>query len=262
MDRDEQVIDTHTIDIVLEYIDEPIYEEPTDTQQINLSDEDKLRVAKLTSLIENAPEHQQYELNQFIELLLDEWYDDAARADTLFRMHQYIGANPDLDPNLAAEIQSQIDAIYAEWQDDLDERALARKLISDFIPRTNPDYSSIFGDTNTGEPGWIHQFSDDPVHLQDNINFAERIWKAVSFDASIEDAKRQIIYDQLGVLVGTPLDQIEGENIPEEDDGWKSVLLSVLLWLLYIVWGIIVIGAIVFLVRFLMSRRDDSDSVT
>jgi len=114
LDRDENAIGTHTLDVVQTYIEEPVYDEPVDTQEIELSDEDKLRVNKLNQLIQNAPEEQQYQLNKYVELLLDEWYDPVARADTLFRMHQYIIESGQVSPELATEIQNQIDAIYAE----------------------------------------------------------------------------------------------------------------------------------------------------
>lgn len=114
VDRQDQVIATHTIEITKNYIEAPIFNEPIDVVEIELTDQDKLRVNKLNQLIQNAPDEQQYQLGKFVEQLLDEWYDTTARADTLFRMHQYINENGQSSPELTAEIQRQIDAIYAQ----------------------------------------------------------------------------------------------------------------------------------------------------
>lgn len=76
----------------------------------------------------------------------------------------------------------------------------------------------IFGNTQTGEPGWIEQFIDDPAYAMDNYSFAEKIWKSVSFSTDITDEKKQVIYDKLGVLIGQPLDQVPDIEADKPND--------------------------------------------
>jgi len=118
----------------------------TTTQEpknFNLSQEDKDRIDKLRNLVQTAPEEEKAEFNKLLDQLGDIWYDIADRTQTLILFSLGVDASTTLPADLKKKILEQINLIYTQGDDKMNERQAARKVIADALAKS-PDKAAIF----------------------------------------------------------------------------------------------------------------------
>ena len=214
-------------------------------QPFNLSKEDKARLDRLSLLIKNIPDEVvKKDLSRFTDQLGDIWYDRADRAETLLQLSRSVDANSTITPDLKTRILEQINLIYTQWQQDAEERDLARTMLADFLSK-NSGKKEIFWDGSVENPGLLGQIIENPEYYEQNKKLVDRIYEEfVRFDETLSEDAKSIIREKLTFLAGTPpAVEKPGENtITEENTGWflskfKNIGM-ILLWIALAVVGI------------------------
>jgi PKD repeat protein len=200
---------------------------PTDgPKQYNLSQEDKDRLDRLTTLVKNIPEAERQAFTRYIDQLGDIWYDRADRAETLLQFSNTIEQNSTISPDLKERLLTQINLIYTQGQQDTEEKVLARKMIEDFL--ANSTYKKeIFGET-PGE-GLLDEIIDNPEYYDQNMSIAGRIYEEyIAIDTGLSEEAKAVIKERLLTLVGDPMDPSvvtnNPDNVDETDTGGTSLM--------------------------------------
>lgn len=145
---DGQELDSRQIRVTRAFMAQVIdAENPVTTgpQTFNLSEEDKNRLDRLTTLIRSiSDETTRNEIARYGEQLGDIWYDRTDRAETLLQLSHAVEV-ADIPIDLKARIQDQINLIYTQGQEDTQEKDLARTIIGDFLSKSESK-DEIFGD--------------------------------------------------------------------------------------------------------------------
>lgn len=206
---DGSEIDTRQIRVTREFI-APIIdtENPTviikNPQIFNLSAEDKARLDKLQSLVQNVPEEERKELTRYLDQLGDIWYDRADRAETLLQFSQAVNISKSMTPELKTRILEQVNLIYTQGQQDAQEKDLAKRMLSDFLAKSSYK-KEIFGDGTESNTGLLGQLIDNPEYYEQNKAIVQKIYdEYIKFDKEISEEAKAVIKDKLALLVGNP----------------------------------------------------------
>lgn len=253
---DGKEIDSRQIRVTREFMaqevnaDIPNAPTPT-TQSFNLSKEDKARLDRLSTLVKNiTDEAVKKDLMRSIDQLGDIWYDRADRAETLLQLAHAVDTSPSIPPDLKSRILEQINLIYTQGQEDVEEKDLARTVINDLLAKSTYR-KEIFGDGTPENPGLLDQMIDNPEYHAQNKKLAERIYNEyVKIDPSLSDETKSIIQEKLNFLAGTP--PVEQPKTPEEpktgEDGTGflsnlkgklGAMGSILLWIAVAIAGLL-----------------------
>jgi Type IV secretion system pilin len=201
------------------------------SQTFNLSKEDKARLDKLGTMIKNvSDEAVRKDLLRYIDQLGDIWYDRADRAETLLQFSRAVDGTDAVPSDLKGRILEQVNLIYTQWQEDAEERDLARTMLSDFLAKS-PNKKEIFGDGTSENTGLLGQIIDSPEYYEQNKKITDRIFEEyVKFDTTLSDDAKSIIQEKLIFLTGTPSAVTpttpEVPNITETEDG-KGIIAKI-----------------------------------
>lgn len=206
---DGSEIDSRQIRVTREFI-APIIDAANPTviiknpQVFNLSAEDKARLDKLQSLVQNVPEEERKELTRYLDQLGDIWYDRADRAETLLQFSQAVNISKSMSPELKTRILEQVNLIYTQGQQDAQEKDLAKRMLADFLAKSTYK-KEIFGDGTEGNTGLLGQLIDNPEYYEQNKTIVQKIYdEYIKFDKSISDEAKAVIKDKLTLLIGNP----------------------------------------------------------
>ncbi len=78
-----------------------------------------------------------------MDQLGDNWYDTADRIQTLDMFANVVNASPTLTADLKKKLQEQINSIYTQGDDQIEERQLALKMVTDYLAKS-PKRLQIF----------------------------------------------------------------------------------------------------------------------
>lgn len=228
--NDNKDIDTRQIRVVRKFLTATESDIVTDTkapQVFNLSQEDKDRIEKLRNLVQWAPEEEKKEFNKVLDQLGDTWYDVADRIQTLNLFSNMVDASPTLTPDLKRKILEQINLVYTQGDEQMEERQLALKMITEYLAKS-PKKSQIFWDDQT--QGLINEIIDNPEYYEANLKIIQKIMDDyVDPDATLSAEVKKDIYDKLRILAGSPP---APDNWPTENANGASSNLKLLLWIL------------------------------
>lgn len=191
-------------------------EEVIATQELVLTPEDTIRIESLRELIENTPEAVVFQANQYLDLLIDGWYDPVEKTDTILRMQQYIASQSDIDEALKIRFDTVLNAILTNQEESIDDRQYAYNTIVGLIPETLEGYFDIVGDTTTARIGWLNEISPDPSQYEQNRIYARDILTAIG-DADMPTEHKLIIKEQLEILIGK-YDNLTPDSSTEPED--------------------------------------------
>ena len=203
----------------------------------NLSQEDKDRIDKLRNLVQIAPEEERAEFNKLLDQLGDIWYDTADRTQTLILFSLAVDASTTLPEDLKKKILEQINLIYTQWDDKMNERQAARKVIEDALSKSTYKTKIFWDGTNIG---LIDQMLDNPEYYEANLAIKQTIYNDyVDPDKTLSKEVKQVIDEKLMILAGAPLSPPD-ETVPPPP---TTSRLSLILWILWglvciILWGV------------------------
>jgi PKD repeat protein len=219
-----------------------------DTQEFNLSKEDKARLDRLSTLVKSIPDEVvRKDILRFVDQLGDIWYDRSDRAETLLQFSRAVDGSQ-ITADLKTRILEQVNLIYTQGQQDTEEKVLARIILTDFLAKSSYK-KEIFGDGTTENTGLLGEIIDNPEYYEQNKKLIERIYNEyVKFDTALSDDAKTIIQEKLNFLIGSPpvKSTIPDKEVIIDENGKtgfftnffkKDGLGSILLWI-----GLAIVG--------------------
>lgn len=147
--QNNQDIDSRQIRVTRKFLaitESELIPDTTAPKAFNLTQEDKDRIEKLRNLVLGASgisEDEKSEFNKMLDQLGDNWYDTADRIQTLDLFANFVNTSPTLSADLKKKIQEQINLIYTQGDDQIEERQLALKMVTDYLAKS-PKRLQIF----------------------------------------------------------------------------------------------------------------------
>lgn len=182
----------------------PVTSDEKTPKKYNLTADDKVRLEKLSALVKTIPETERKLFTKYIDQLGDIWYDRADRAETLLQFSQAIQNNKNISPDLKERLETAIELVYTQGEQDVEQKILARKIIADFLANS-PFKKQIFGDGN--KVGALDEIIDNPEYYEKNKSLITKIYDEYVFtDANISDEGKKAIKANLEILIGSAPD--------------------------------------------------------
>ena len=205
----------------------PVVTDDKTPKKYNLTVEDKARLEKLSALVKTIPEAERKIFTKYIDQLGDIWYDRADRAETLLQFSQALQTNKNISPDLKERLETAIELVYTQGEQDAEQKILARKIIADFLANS-PFKKQIFGDGN--KVGALDEIIDNPEYYEKNKSLITKIYDEYVFtDANISEEGKKAIKANLEILIGsapdptTTKDPTNPDNPPVDDKPATSV---------------------------------------
>lgn len=207
--NDGTEIDSRQIRVTRDFIAPPVIESENTSPNIknttttfNLSNEDKTRLERLQTLVKNVPSESQKELQRYIDQLWDIWYDRADKAETLLQFSHAVDGDASIPAELKTRILEQVNLIYTQWEQDAEEKTIAKKILNDFLAKSSYK-KEIFGDGTDENVGLLGDMIDTPEYYEKNSAIVRKIYdEYIKFDTQLSEEAKAVIKDKLTILVG------------------------------------------------------------
>jgi hypothetical protein len=152
------------------------------------SAQDKLLLEKLKELVRQAPEEERLRLQVFVWDLQEEWFDARDKLRILLDIEAFVDASK-MDKKVKESIFVHLQSMLLSDSTTKDELTTSLKIISDLLPKTNPQYQSVMD--------MLKEIQSHPNDLNSNKKLATSILDIVKVDTAMSVKEKKIVQQQL-----------------------------------------------------------------
>ncbi len=236
---DGGVIDSKDITIVKQYITETSVDMSKLTFEW-VSDGEKAKIEKIKSYIQWLPQEHRLKWMQYVQKLQENWFYPIEKTKIILEFEAFIDSTW---VSNALEINTTLESLLVEWQEDQSVRNMAYNVIKNLIPKELVTYAEIIETLDI--------ISSSPENIEENKVFGKQILEMIKDTSLITNDDKLTIKNQLQVFIYGSVDnipvEIKNEIVKEQPSGgnkviwlfsWLASIIGILLWsiLVIVIW--------------------------